>query len=136
MCYKIKSMKYPFLLISFIIFTLSSLTTNDEVTCQHDAWNEVCAKVDACIFSISLDSSQGDVSDAQSLARQLRNCGRTNRIQNSWPLIISKLMPGKATCSKVDVLSQSFSHIYNTLPCLCWTLSSDHYVFGMRRILI
>ena len=37
---------------------------------------------------------------------------------------------------RLDILCHSNHTVYTSLPCQSWEVPSDHYVFGMRRILI
>ena len=74
--------------------------------------------------------------DAQSMARQLRLIHRNQR-----PLILHYTLLDKALLSKVakncmDALYTSSNCVYTTLPYPSWEVSSEHYIFGMRRILI
>lgn len=74
--------------------------------------------------------------DAQSMARQLRLMHRNQR-----PFILHYTLLDKALLSKVakccmDALYTSSNRVYTTLPYPSWEVSSEHYIFGMRRILI
>ncbi len=74
--------------------------------------------------------------DAQSMARQLRLIHRNQR-----PLILHYTLLDKALLSKVakncmDALYTSSNRVYTTLAYPSWEVSSEHYIFGMRRILI
>ena len=46
--------------------------------------------------------------------------------------ILSSLIEGKY----IEELFHSVTSIHSTLPFQSWAVASDHYIFGMRRILI
>ena len=75
-------------------------------------------------------------SDTESLAHQLRTCGRGQR-----PTSVQQLWEAKSSAYRIakrhfEDLFHSVYTVYTTLPCQSWAVASDHYVFGMRRILI
>lgn len=74
--------------------------------------------------------------DAQSLARQFRVCGRGQR-----HLSVHQFSSVRSTAFRVaqkhhELLYHSIGRIFSSLPYQGWSVPSDHYVFGMRRILI
>lgn len=73
--------------------------------------------------------------DGQSIARQLRVCGRSQRVLTLHYTLLNKDLLFKLAKYRMDALFQS-SHVYTTLLCRSWEVSSDHYVFGLRHILI
>ena len=90
-----------------------------------------------CILPVESESPHGEaITDAQLLARQLSMHGRTTRVTSVNYSYLSKVLVWKAVRDRMEVLSQAFSRTYTTLPYQSWMLSSDYYVFGMRRILI
>lgn len=73
--------------------------------------------------------------DAQSLARQVYGTSnrsvRTTTLQYiSYQRSLVRLMT-----LRMELLNQCIS-LFNSVPCFSWTIPSDYYVFGMRRILI
>ena len=61
--------------------------------------------------------------------------------RNQRPFILHYTLLDKALLSKVakscmDALYTSSNRVYTTLPYPSWEVSSEHYIFGMRRILI
>lgn len=90
-----------------------------------------------CILPITADPWDGlEFEDAESMARQLRTCGRGLRQFTFHSIVLSKSLSSKVARNCMDALLESYSHIYSSLPCLSWEVSSEHYIFGMRRILI
>ena len=75
-------------------------------------------------------------SDVESLAHQLRTCGRGQRSFSVQQLWEAKSSAYRIAKKHVEYLFHSVHTVYTTLPCLSWMVASDHYVFGMRRILI
>lgn len=74
--------------------------------------------------------------DVESLAGQYRVIGRCQRQLTVAYSFLSKGVTCRLVKSCLDTLLQSANHVYTSFPRPCWSVSSDHYVFGMRRILI
>ena len=74
--------------------------------------------------------------DTESLARQYRVCGRGQRSFSVQQMLLGKSSAYRAAKKRLDVLFHTINHVYTSLPYQSWTISSDHYVFGMRHILI
>ena len=74
--------------------------------------------------------------DTESLARQYRVCGRGQRSFSVQRMLLGKSSAYRAAKKRLDVLFHTINHVYTSLPYQSWTISSDHYVFGMRHILI
>lgn len=74
--------------------------------------------------------------DAESLTGQLRVVGRCQRQHSLAYSLLLKSVFFRMIKSHLDTLLQSANHVYTSLPRPCWSVSSEHYVFGMRRILI
>lgn len=90
-----------------------------------------------CIFSSSIDSSNGILSsESQTIARQLRVSGRSQRHIVFHYSMCGKWMAERIAMMRMHLLAQLFTHSYSTDPFQNWEVSSDHYVFGMRRIQI
>lgn len=139
-------MKSILITISFLFLTLLGMKSVNNFSLQEErdgyaclVSNEWMHSCDAFDFILPETSEvPGDdmaITDAQSLARQLRGCGRTHRLLNYSPSL-TKILAWKTMWSRMDILSQVSLQFYDSLPCPSWTLSSDHYVYAMRRILI
>lgn len=74
--------------------------------------------------------------DAQSMARQLRLMHRNQRSLILHYTLLDKALLSKVAKSCMDTLYTSSNRVYTTLPYPSWEVSSEHYIFGMRRILI
>lgn len=74
--------------------------------------------------------------DAQSMARQLRLMHRNQRPLVLHYTLLDRSLLSKANRSYMEALYASANHAFTTLPYLSWEVSSEHYIFGMRRILI
>lgn len=101
--------------------------------------NEYVQQMDesGCILPFSNDSPLGNIlyMDTQSLPRQLSNYGRIQRI-TSIGFGLSKFLIRKiATIHRIASI-HSYDSIFTTFPFQNWTIASEHYVFGLRRILI
>ena len=70
--------------------------------------------------------------DAESLARQFRICERNQRVISLQYLSLGK----KSAQKRLEQLFHSIGRTYTSLPFQSWPVASDHYIFGMRRILI
>ena len=87
-------------------------------------------------FPLQMPDAGTAYDDAESLARQLRTVGRGQRQFSVSCSLISKGMATRLSKVWLDAVLQSSRHIYNSLPHPCWSVSAEHYIFGMRRILI
>ena len=74
--------------------------------------------------------------DTESLARQYRVCGRGQRSFSVQQVLLEKNVAFRAAQKRLDVLSHTIQQVHTSLPYQSWSVSSDHYVFGMRHILI
>ena len=74
--------------------------------------------------------------DAESLARQFRVCDRGQRIVPVKYLSLGKKTAHQGALKRLERLFHSINQTYTSLPFQSWSVASDHYVFGMRRILI
>ena len=74
--------------------------------------------------------------DTESLARQYRVCGRGQRTSSVQQMFFGKESTYRAAKKHLDILFHTINHVYTSLPCQSWAISSDHYIFGMRHILI
>ena len=74
--------------------------------------------------------------DVESLAGQYRVIGRGQRSFSVQQMFMAKSSAYRAARRRLEMLSHTINQVYTSLPCQSWAVSSDHYVFGMRRILI
>lgn len=74
--------------------------------------------------------------DTESLARQYRLCGRGQRSFSVQQLLFGKSTAYRAAKKHLEMLCHTIKNVHSSLPCQSWTDVSDHYVFGLRHILI
>ena len=74
--------------------------------------------------------------DVESLALQYRICGRGQRSFSVQQMLFGKSSAYRAAKKHLEMLSHTINQVYTSLPCQSWAVPSDHYVFGMRHILI
>ena len=74
--------------------------------------------------------------DVESLVHQYRICGRGQRYFSVQQMFCAKSSAYRAAIKRLDILCHSNHTVYTSLPCQSWEVPSDHYVFGMRHILI
>ena len=74
--------------------------------------------------------------DIEALARQFRVCGRGQRSFSAQQMFLGKGSAYRASKKHLEMLFHTINCVYTSLPCQSWKVSSEHYVFGMRRILI
>ena len=74
--------------------------------------------------------------DAESLARQFRICTRGQRLIFAQNIALGKNSSYQSAQKRLELLFHSIERTYTSLPFQCWSVSSEHYVFGMRHILI
>ena len=140
-------MKYLLLVISVVILSLlgANLMHGNKSQVREEMLISFTEEVFSCpddgmeyTLPVSMISPFDDrvIMDAESLVGYLRVCGRLHRSFSFSSSIFSKIMAWKTVLIKMDVLSHSFLQNYTSLPCQCWSIPSEHYVFGMRRILI
>lgn len=71
-----------------------------------------------------------------SMARQYRVCGRGQRSFSVNHAFFSKSAVLRTAKKHLEMLSNSIKCACTSLPCQSWEVASEHYVFGLRRILI
>ena len=74
--------------------------------------------------------------DVESLAHQYRICGRGQRSFSVQQMFMGKSSAYRAAKKRLEMLSHIINQVYTSLPYQSWAVPSDHYVFGMRHILI
>ena len=124
------------LLFLFSMFLLGAMNTNDTFP-EEGAGVESILLVDIPIDQVLPvvtewpNESEACV-DAESLARQFRICERNQRVISLQYLSLGK----KSAQKRLEQLFHSIGRTYTSLPFQSWPVASDHYIFGMRRILI
>lgn len=140
-------MKNVVLLLSFLFISLFvSNAMNDALFPDMDGVEEYAQ---ASGFEVCVDNTTGYIvpastaasdsdktfADAQSLAGQLRLACRTQRTVNLQTSFLTRAMLSRtAVLPSKDCLSSLNS--YTSIPRRSWEVSSEHYIFEMRRILI
>lgn len=81
------------------------------------------------------DADEANV-DTESFARQCRVLGRGCRSFSVQQMLWEKCVDYRAAKKYLDILSHTITQVYTSLPCQNWAVPSEHYVFGMRHILI
>ena len=74
--------------------------------------------------------------NVESMAGQYRVIGRGQRSFSVQQMFFGKSSAYRAAMKRLEMLFQNVKSVYSSLPCPSWTVSSDHYIFGMRPILI
>ena len=74
--------------------------------------------------------------DTENLARQYRVVGRGQRLFSVQRMLLGKGSAYRAAKKYLEMLFYTINHSYSSLPCQSWAVSSDHYIFRLRRILI
>ena len=114
-------------------FELRPVEEKEQVTCilqEHDPSGQVNT------FPDQLPGENVAFVDTLSLTNQLRVIGRTQRQLSVTYSLLSKGDICRLAKCRQNALFQSSKHVYTSAPHLSWSVSSEHYVFGMRRILI
>ena len=74
--------------------------------------------------------------DTENLARQYRVVGRGQRSFSVQQMFFGKSSAYRAAKKRLEMLFHTINQVYSSLPYPSWAVSSDHYVFGLRHILI
>ena len=72
----------------------------------------------------------------ESLARQYRVVGRGCRPFSVQQMFSGKSSAYRAAKRRLEMLFHTVRCVYTSMPCQSWSVSSDHYIFGLRHILI
>lgn len=134
-------MKNIFLLILFSLMLLLGVKGRDDTFQNEGVGVEAVLHTEKSIgdilpIDIELpDKAQGHV-DVESLVRQFRVCGRGQRSFSLQRLLFGKQMAYREIIRYQEKLFHSINCVYTSMPIQNWSLSSDHYIFGMRRILV
>ena len=115
----------------FLVFLLGAKDVNGTLPIEEGAGVE-------CVLSSATELPNEGVAyvDTESLARQYRVCGRTQRTFSVQQMFWAKSSAYRTAMKRLETLCHSNHSIYTSLPCQSWDVPTDHYVFGMRRILI
>lgn len=139
-------MKNVAYLIGFVCMFLIGSKTMTEMSFFTEEEGEVCVcQSDDTLqdsasesYFLSITKSPLDYSaltETEILARQLTMSGRVFRQNLSQTTLFSKTVQ-RVAMMRMKALAQSAIHLHSTYPCRRWKVSSEHYVFGMRHILI
>ena len=125
----------------FMMFLLGARNIDGTLPVEEGAGMECVLQSETsvgCILPIVAElPEKGDAYvDVESLAHQYRICGRGQRYFSVQQMFWAKSSAYRAAIRRLDILCHSNHTVYTSLPCQSWEVSSDHYVFGMRRILI
>lgn len=74
--------------------------------------------------------------DYQSLLHQFRVFGRGQRTLFTQQILLNNSSVYRLNKKRIELLFHTIHRIYNSLPRQSWSVSSYHYVFGLRHILI
>lgn len=134
-------MKNILWLILFSLMLLLGVKSGDESFQVERAGVESVLQADKSVgdilpIDIELPDDAKSHVDGESLARQFRVCGRGQRSFSIQRLLFGKQTAYRAVIKHQEILYHSINSVYSSMPCTNWLVSSDHYVFGMRRILI
>ena len=135
-------MKNILLFISLsLMFLLGARGMDVTLSQEEGAGMEAVLQADASVGYILPDveewPEEGDAYvDAESLARQFRVCGRGQRQLSVRQYSLARSSAHQVARKRLELLFYSIERTYSSLPCQSWPVPSDHYVFGMRRILI
>ena len=89
------------------------------------------------VFRVDMPEEEGEAYvDTASLTGQWRTVGRGQRPFSVQQVLLGKGSAYQAAKKRLEILFHSIHRVYTSMPFQSWTVSSDHYVFGMRRILI
>lgn len=141
-------MKYLLLIISLLMVSLFGI--KDTVTvlpvdlqaqsvCQYSNYEAESANVNYVLSASGQERLFSDMflPETQSLARHLQNnSNRLSRITTTHYYISCNKFLLRLMSLLKEALGLSVTSQFSTMPYLSWSVSSDHYVFGMRRILI
>ena len=132
---------YLLLLSFFLVSLLGAKGLESTLPVEEGAGMECVLQSETsvgCILPIVAElPEKGDAYvDVESLAHQYRICGRGQRYFSVQQMFCAKSSAYRAAIRRLDILCHSNHTVYTSLPCQSWEVPSDHYVFGMRRILI
>ncbi len=125
----------------FLMFLLGAGDVNGTLPVEEGVGVECVLQTDSSVEQILLSEinlpDEGEACvNTENLARQYRANGRGQRSFSVQQMFYGKSLAYRAARRRLEMLSHTINQTYTSMPCQSWSLSSDHYVFGMRRILI
>lgn len=135
-------MKNIFLLISFsMLFLLGVKGVNVSLPVEEGVGVESILQTDVpegSILPVVAEwPEEGDAYvEVESIMHPYRICGRCYRQLSVRQLSLVRSSAYRNVQKHLELLFGSIERTYSSLPCQSWPVPSDHYVFGMRRILI
>ena len=125
----------------FLMFLLGAGDVNGTLPVEEGVGVECVLRTDSSVEQILLSEinlpDEGEACvNTENLARQYRVKGRGQRSFSVQQMFYGKSSAYRAARRRLEMLSHTINQTYTSMPCQSWSLSSDHYVFGMRRILI
>ena len=125
----------------FLMFLLGAGDVNDTFPVEEGVGVVCVLQTDSSVEQILLSEinlpDEGEACvNTENLARQYRVNGRGQRSFSVQQMFYGKSSAYRAARRRLEMLSHTINQVYTSMPCQSWSLSSDHYVFGMRRILI
>ena len=140
--HKFDCMKNIFLLLSlFMMFLLGARDINGALPVEEGEGVESVLPAEAPVGYIlpivnELPDTGEAYVDVESIAGQYRVVGRGQRPFSVQQMFMAKSSAYRAAQKRLEMLSHAINQVYTSLPCQSWAVPSDHYVFGMRHILI
>ena len=125
----------------FLMFLLGAGDVNGTLPVEEGVGVECVLQTDSSVEQILLSEinlpDEGEACvNTENLARQYRVNGRGQRSFSVQQMFYGKSSAYRVAQRRLEMLSHTINQVYTSMPCQSWSLSSDHYVFGMRRILI
>ena len=132
---------YLLLLSFFLVSLLGAKGLESALPVEEGAGVESVLPTEASVgYILPLVAERPDTGEAyvdvESMAGQYRVVGRGQRSFSVQQMFMAKSSAYRAARKRLEMLSHTINQVYTSLPCQSWAVSSDHYVFGMRRILI
>ena len=140
--YKYERMKNFLILLSLLMmFLLGARDIDDTFPVEERGGVESVLPAEASVgYILPLVAELPDTGEAyvdvESMAGQYRVVGRGQRSFSVQQMFMAKSSAYRAARRRLEMLSHTINQVYTSLPCQSWAVPSDHYVFGMRRILI
>ena len=135
-------MKNILLLLSCFLMSLLSVRGIEGALPSEEGMGVECVlqaemPMGAILPSVTEIPDEGEACvDVESLARQYRVSGRGHRSLSVQQMFFGKSSAYRDAKRCLEMLYHTVKNVYHSLPCQSWVVSSDHYVFGLRRILI
>ena len=132
---------YLLLLSFFLVSLLGAKVLESALPVEEGAGVESVLPAEASVgYILPLVAELPDTGEAyvdvESMAGQYRVVGRGQRSFSVQQMFMAKSSAYRAARRRLEMLSHTINQVYTSLPCQSWAVPSDHYVFGMRRILI